>query len=137
MKHGHADTKKHANTFAVLGQYLTALVLIGYRRFAPRMGEELTRITHIEQPFGAELDWYVENVVLPQAHALGDGGALVAWMEQEAAIWRNAKDDPGNAMDMEAHDQAEQSRILARDIALAELLEQLAREVREAPETRH
>jgi hypothetical protein len=40
-------------------------------------------------------------------------------------------------MDMEAHDQAEQSRILARDIALAELLEQLAREVREAPETRH
>lgn len=58
-------------------------------------------------------------------------------MEQEAAIWRNAKDDPGGAMDMEAHDQAEQSRILARDIALAELLEQLAREVREAPETRH
>ena len=32
----------------------------------------------------------------------------------------------------------EQSRILARDIALAELLEQLAREVRDmAPETRH
>jgi hypothetical protein len=98
MKHRHADTKKHANTFAVLGQYLTALVLIGYRRFAPRMGEELTRITHIEQPFGAELDWYVENVVLPQAHALGDGApSWLGWSRKRrygetlkttrAALW--------------------------------------------------
>jgi hypothetical protein len=92
------------------------------------------------QPFEAELDWYVENVVVPQARALGDRGALVSWMAREAAIWRNAKDDPGGVRYMEAHYPAEQrSRIHERDIALASLLEQLACEVIEAraPKTRH
>ena len=42
------------------------------------------------QPFEAELDRYVESVVLSQAAALGDAAALAAWMEQEAAGWRKA-----------------------------------------------
>jgi hypothetical protein len=83
------------------------------------------------QAFEAELDWYVENVVLPQARRLGDSATLAAWMEREAVIWRNAKDDRGGAMDLAAHDKAEQSRILARDVALTDLLKGLASDLRE------
>jgi hypothetical protein len=43
------------------------------------------------QPFEAELDRYVESVVLSQAAALGDAAALAAWMDQEAVGWRKKR----------------------------------------------
>lgn len=86
------------------------------------------------RPFAVEMDRYVESIVLPQAQALGDGGALAAWMEQAAAQWR--KDVAGwrrhqlTPVGLERADFAD---------AIAELLEQLAAEVIEArpPKTRH
>jgi hypothetical protein len=103
------------------------------------------------QPFEAELDRYVESVVLSQAAALGDAAALAAWMEQEAAGWRKsvaiaccwmrkpADQAPREIAPLGSYDRAVQSRMLDLDLASANLLEQLAREVREArpPRTRH
>jgi hypothetical protein len=109
------------------------------------------------QPFEAELDRYVESVVLSQAAALGDAAALAAWMEQEAAGWRKTiaisrcwmRNERLKArltpfwseyfQRTEAADRVSQNYMLARDLAIADILEQLAREVREAraPKTRH
>ena len=103
------------------------------------------------QPFEAELDRYVESVVLSQAAALGDAEALAAWMEQKAAGWRKSvaiarcwMRKPAGQVSREiaplgSYDRAVQSRMLDLDIARADLLEQPAREVRDAgpPKTRH
>jgi hypothetical protein len=72
------------------------------------------------QPFEAELDRYVESVVLSYARHFGDSGALAAWMEQQAALSRRHAAEPV-------------------DIARADLLEKLAGEVRNtrAPHGRH
>ena len=97
------------------------------------------------QPFEAELDRYVESIVLSQARALRDGGALATWMEQEAAGWRETITAWRNDMRQaprgrcEAEGRRAQSRMVASALARADLLEQLAVEVREArpPRTRH
>ena len=103
------------------------------------------------QPFEAELDRYVESVVLSQAAALGDAAALAAWMEQEAAGWRKsvaiarcwmrkpADQAPREIAPLGSYDRAVQSRMLELDLARANLLEQLAGEVHEAraPKTQH
>jgi hypothetical protein len=67
----------------------------------------------------AELDRYVESVVLSQASALGDSGALAAWMEEEAAGWREIitawRNDIRQAPRgrFEAEDRAAKSRMVA------------------------
>jgi hypothetical protein len=97
------------------------------------------------QPFEAELDRYVESVVLPQAARLGDSAAPATWMEQEAAGYRKFIAEirlcwrpnwPAGSLG--EHLQGSEAG-LALKIATANLLEQLAREVREArgPKTRH
>jgi hypothetical protein len=98
----------------------------------------------------AELDRYVESVVLPQAAELGDSGALAAWMEEQAAELRKSvaisrcwmRNERLKAQltpvwteyfqRLEAEERAAQNHMLARDLAIANLLEQLARELREA-----
>jgi hypothetical protein len=67
-----------------------------------------------------QLDRYVETVVCSYARHFGDSGALVAWMEQQAALSRKHAAEP-------------------LDIARADLLEKLAVEIREAraPHARH
>ena len=107
------------------------------------------------QPFEAELDRYVESIVLPQAQALGDAAALAAWMEEQAAGWRKsvaitrcwmrkADADPAAQASREvaplgSYHRAVQDQMLEGDQARANLLEQLAVEVREAraARTRH
>jgi hypothetical protein len=95
------------------------------------------------QPFEAELDRYVESVVLPRATELGDGGALAAWMMETAAEWRKGvaiarcwmrKADAGLAdqaisreiAPLGSYHRAVQNDMLARDLAIADLLEHLA-----------
>jgi hypothetical protein len=94
------------------------------------------------QSFEAELDRYVETVVLPQAAALGDGDALAAWMKQEAAGWRKSvaitrcwmrkPEASREVARLGSYCRAVQDQMLEGDLARANLLEQLAREVREA-----
>lgn len=82
----------------------------------------------------AEMDRYVETIILPQARRLGDSGALAAWMEQTGAAFRK---------DAARGRQHQLTPVGLERVALmdahADLLEQLAREVREtrAPHTRH
>jgi hypothetical protein len=96
----------------------------------------------------AELDRYVESVVLSQAAALGEAAPLAAWMEQEAAGWRKsvaigrcgmrkADADPADQASREiaplgSYHRAVQNDMLELGLARANLLEQLARELREA-----
>jgi hypothetical protein len=103
------------------------------------------------QPFEAELDRYVESVVLPQAAELGDSGALAAWMEETAAYWRKGvaiarcwmRKPTGPAAreiaPLGSYARAVQDRMLELDLARADLLEKLASDIREAkaPKTRH
>ena len=106
------------------------------------------------QPFEAELDRYVESVVLSQAAALGDAAALAAWMEQEAAGWRKSVAIARCWMrkrETRLTKRRARSRhwdlstgpcragMLELDLARANLLEQLAGKVHEAraPKTQH
>jgi tRNA isopentenyl-2-thiomethyl-A-37 hydroxylase MiaE len=67
-----------------------------------------------------QLDRYVETVIRSYARHFGDSGTLVAWMEQQAALSRKHAAEP-------------------LDLARADLLERLAREIRAAkrPHARH
>jgi hypothetical protein len=82
------------------------------------------------QPFEAETDWYVENVILPKARELGNDAALTSWMEQEATVWR--KIGASCCLDRRETETPEGRRLIERDLVLAELLEKLAADLREA-----
>lgn len=90
------------------------------------------------QPFEAELDRYVETIVLRvAAQCGGDSAALAAWMEGESAAWRGIV--ASWRSDVREAETPAGRRMIAEGAAHADLLEKLAAEVGEArpPKTRH